>query len=222
MRALSFVAVIAAAMVMWAGPAGAAILYDSGQPSPGDTGGGGIFSLQSIGAALTFGSDVTITGWEVYIGTSRLSDATGVRLSIQKPDGGGLPGPIKFSADVDAPDPGSPANWTGVSGQSWNLGAGIYWFTIEAIGTFDGYLPQVFDNPLGRYAFLYTPDSPNWQWGGVTPYGFRVYGEGGAPVTGTAIPEPSAWALMLTGLGLAGCVSRSRGRRAPPARPDLA
>jgi hypothetical protein len=37
------------------------------------------------------------------------------------------------------------------------------------------------------------------------------YTTGGAP----AIPEPSAWALMIVGLGAAGIAARSRGRRCP-------
>lgn len=215
-------AALGVAAAMWAAPASAAVLYDSGQPSSSVTG-SGLGSSQSLGGRLIFGSSVTITGFEVYLKTSPQGVGDTLRLAVHSEELSPsdpalynlLPGTLLYSEEMSAP---AGTNWRGFSSLSWALAPGAYWFTIEAPDDpILGALPSVAPNSLARYAFTDYFGGRGWEAAGTAPFGLRIYGDGGDPVTlgdswpqPAVVPEPSTWAMLLLGFGLTGAALRRR------------
>lgn len=198
-------ACVAAGAMMVASASQAATLFDSGEPTQ-CCGGPAVDQGQWIGGRLVFGSAATITGLEYFLSVSTPGP---LRFSVREEGPGQLPGNILHSVSFDVA--AGPGQWISTGLLDWSLAAGPAWFTIETDGATIGTLLQGVANPLARQAF--TRDG-GWNAGGVTPYGFRVYGEGGDPSIGApwaqSIPEPTTWALMIIGFGGAGAALRRR------------
>ena len=185
--------VLTAAVLWAAGPAQAALAVDTGTP-------GGSF----IGALVLDNSDSYAGSFTVAQAASVLSVSTHLlgtspgesfTLALYADSTTHMPGTLLFSATATAGADG----WNGVNGLSgWALDVGTYWVGIEVgagdtlgNGSSTGALVDVgAPSPLARTAFN---AGSGWQ---VTaqPLAF------GLRVDVSAVPEPAAWLLGLTGL----------------------
>jgi hypothetical protein len=189
----------ALAIAFASAPANAAIIVDTGEPLIGEY----IYDLnvtQSLAARFT----VTTT--------TRLTDLTGYMFAYS------TPGTFTVAVRADGKNPGAElfsgtatANLSfafyGVHGVSWLVDPGSYWlaFEVRPGDTMDGYMPDKQTSPIGPESYY---GSGVWERYDELDIGVRISGDAVA-----AVPEPAAWALMLTGFLGAGAVLRSLRRR---------
>ncbi len=199
MKKLLFCAMVSSALVM-VNPANAAFVVDTGAP----TGSVGTSNYPldpgtSLAGLFTLSAATTINSVEGFI-----NGGAGDPSSITIYGNGPVPSAasVLFTATfttVVAPNPGS---WQGVFGKSWNLAAGSYWVGFASAGP-QGMFGNDVPSPLSAYAFT---SSGNWF---QSPLGLGVR-IAGTPTIGGAVPEPTSWAMLITGFGLVGSAMRRR------------
>jgi hypothetical protein len=183
----------AAVSLLTATPAMAAFVVDTGAPTdlakPNFT----VGPSQSLAGLFTLGAATTIDTAQGFIN----SNGTGT-ITVTIYSNGAVPDAnnILYSASVASSVTGLPGAWQGVSGQSWALAAGTYWigFASTEIGGMYNGAP----NPLSAYAF-----TSNGTW-------FQNPLDIGVRLAGGAVPEPTSWAMMITGFGFVGGAMRRR------------
>jgi hypothetical protein len=191
-----FAASLAGALAACAMPAGAATLYESGDPYEATT----INSIYEWAERVTFADHSIVTGIEGNF-FSESYDPETVYVTVY--DGDTLPGGKVLFFDAFTV-PANVFGWYGVSGLSWDLSPGDYWFSFTSPGALD--LGTTVSNP-GPTAVLNLDTGPDWEVSTVEGIALRIYGEA-APTS--AVPEPASWALMIAGFGLAGAAMRRR------------
>ena len=212
MRVAAAGLVAALSMSMWAGQANAAVILDTGTPAPSTGGGVGFNQFQWLAGRVVLGSDAVLSGIETYLNIATPGD---FRISVYSDDRTRV-GSLVYSATATTALQ-REAGWMGASGLNWGLVAGAYWIAIEADAVgISGWVLNA-PSPLGVHAFKDIPGDRPWLNQPGFNLAFRVYGEGGGPVTSPAlpvsgIPEPSTWAMLIVGFGLAGAGLRA-GRR---------
>lgn len=153
----------------------------------------GLFTLQQT---------TVITGIEAWMSVSTAGAMTTAIYSAAD----GLPRatPALFSATYNLSS--GSTNWYGVSGLSWTLAAGSYWLNEEPAhsSTFSGALWMGPPSPLTHYWESVRGDT--WEY---DPAGRQGLDQWALRITGTAVPEPSTWALMILGLAGVGAALRS-------------
>lgn len=182
----------------------AGTIVDTGTPpSPSDSGYVDYCLCEGIAARFEITTATSISGIEGFFSGVDMDRTYTIALYG---DGADKPGAQLFETAATAT---SNFNWNGKSGLNWAVNPGFYWaaFEVRAGQTFfTAGMPSPFSNPLQNYAFK----SGGTYFGsdGLST-GLRVFdnpGGGGGP----AIPEPSTWALMIGGFGLAGAALRRR------------
>jgi hypothetical protein len=196
MLKLKFAALVGAAVIA-VQPASAATLVDTGQPI-NSGGGSAVVDSQWLAAEFTLETTATINGVQGWIGAVGLS--VPLRVAIYS-DGGDVPGSKLYSADFIPMY--TYGDWQGASGLSWALADGDYWVSFESdTSSAFAFMPEGAPRPLHQHAF-----SRDQAWLKFpSSLGVRVFG------TTNAVPEPAAWALMISGFGLVGAATRRRMR----------
>lgn len=120
-------------------------------------------------------------------------------------DGADKPGAQLFSTEATAT---ANLDWNGKSGLGWAVTPGFYWaaFEVRAGQTFfTAGMPSAPPSPLVDEAF--NRSGAYFAFDGLD-VGVRIFdtSNGGGP----PVPEPSTWALMIGGFGLAGAALRRR------------
>lgn len=182
-------------------PAYSATLIDTGTPQGGNYADFGGWSYFAGGFSLA--SSTNITSVFGYFSNQYGSDGS---FSVQiLADGGNIPGSaVLFSQDVNIGNHAA-ANWYGVSGVNWTLGAGNYWVAFVPVSSsLDGQAPYPAPNPLVEYAL----NTGGWN-GDNSGFGVRM--EGDAVVAQT--PLPAALPLFATGLAGLGLIAHRRKRK---------
>jgi hypothetical protein len=183
----------------------AGIIWDTGTPS-----GSSFNGSDGRAAQLTLTAPTTITGIEQYL---RVTVPGTAEFRVYT-DSSNLPGSLLLSS-VATLSATQGVEWRGISGLSWSLAAGTYWFAIEERGTANytrllGLDLATFPpNPLPE-ALWPTLNDPTFPFylaaGGRT--GWRIFGE-----TAAAVPEPGTAGLFAAALLLT-LLTGSKGRRA--------
>jgi hypothetical protein len=189
---------LALAIAFASAPANAAIIVDTGKP----VGNSWILNAtESLATKFTVTSATTLTDLTGFMFAHSTPGAFTVAL---RADGGKTPGEVLFSDTAVAK---LPITFYGVHGVSWLVGPGSYWlaFEVRPGDTLDGYMPFNPPSPLANGA--YTEDGVYHDWDTLN-LGVRINGDVMA-----AMPEPAAWALMLTGFLGAGAALRAARRR---------
>lgn len=207
-KTLRNVSVALGLLVAWM-PAGATVLYQSAAYSGEDTGEYILSSDNFMGAAFTLAKTVTITGIGAQFG--------------------GYPGGSIFGAIVPLSSIGSfPA---GASTALADISLGHVVFGVTQ-GTQDLVVPLTLTLGPGTYGVVFGSGQfgatgyaglgdNNTAQGRPTLFrsffsdGWASFSDSGVRITvegTTAVPEPAAWALMLTGFGLVGTTMRRRSR----------
>ena len=188
--------VSATALTLCAACTQAALLVDTGTPSPPDgPTGASLDRDQSLGASFVVPVATTITKVEGYM-RSIYGGALTVQLHAGAPDGSLV---ASFAREVPATfDP----RWESFGALAWAVQPGAYTLTFEPT-SFIGYMPSPSPRPLGD-EWNQTFNRPWTKIGGVDGLGIRVHV--------TAVPEPAAWKLLAAAAGLAAW-GRLRARR---------
>ncbi|MBL8772680.1 MAG: PEPxxWA-CTERM sorting domain-containing protein [Phenylobacterium sp.] len=204
----------AALLALHAAPAAADVIVDTGEVEfPFAVWAIGEFGDDHIGlaAAFTVSQTTRITDFESFFGLNAQPQTLhmGIANSL-----GAVPGSEIFSAQVNiaAEQGGDFYDWHGVHGANVVLGPGEYWITFEVRedDTFESGLAFYAPNPTLKEA-SHRRSTGNWGVSNDLDFSLRIYGD---PVG--AVPEPSAWALMIAGFGATGAAIRRR-RRCEPA-----
>ncbi|MEM6858063.1 MAG: PEPxxWA-CTERM sorting domain-containing protein [Pseudomonadota bacterium] len=181
-------------------PASASTIIDTG-PGPSEGGGFTLSPNQSLAAEFDLTQDYTITSVEGWIST--LADESGFFSASIFSDDGDVPGTVLFSSQFEGPTLLS-YEWRGVYDLDWSLAAGSYWVVFSGEPGSRAFMPFPSPNPLDNGAFK--TDGP-WVAEDNIKIGVRIRGAV-AP-----IPEPSAWAMLLLGLGAVGGALRFAKRK---------
>ena len=189
---------LALAVAFASAPASAAIIVDTGEPL-------GVFGAD-LNVTQGFAARFTVTT------TTQLTDLTGYLQANSEPGtftvavraDGETPGAVLFS-DTATADVGY--DFYGVHGASWLVGPGSYWlaFQVQPGDTLDGYIANDAPSPQDTEAYSW---AGAWEHYDHLQLGVRISGDAVA-----AVPEPAAWALMLTGFLGAGALLRTARRR---------
>ena len=206
---IKLAAAIAACATLAAGAASADIL--AGVASNGVTQGTWVnqSNSQNFLVQFTLGADAMISGFDIDTDSSFGSLGQGVTIRVRNdvagdPDSANL---FEFNSAIDSSvADGGGVNLVGAHFGAFALSAGTYWMGMSGS-----------DAELGWTSYDYGDGQPATQrqlsGEGVsfTPsihtLGYQVEGAAGA-----AVPEPAAWAMMLTGFLGAGAALRSRRR----------
>lgn len=206
-------AALAAALCVSA-PASAAVLFDDAPVGFTPANYVNQASGQNFLMRFTIGTGATVNGLDIFTYSAFATLGKAVTIKIRS-DVGGNPAAanlaqIETTLSAVTPVGGQPdfvkrvhADFGGVA-----LAAGSYWIGMSGAAS-----------ELGIYGFQNGgPDAPadQRQLAGntvtITPsvnnLAFTVYGNA------NAVPEPAAWALMISGFGLVGAASRRRTRQA--------
>jgi len=188
---------LAFAIAFASAPANAAIIVDTGKP---------VGDHWVLDATQSLATRFTVTS------ATNLTDLTGFMFAYSAPGtftvalraDGNTPGDVLFSDTAVAK---LPFAFYGVHGASWLVGPGSYWLSFEVRpgDTLDGYMPFGPPSPLDHGA--YTEDGTYYRYDDLA-LGVRISGDV------VAVPEPTTWALMLTGfLGAGSALRRARRRQ---------
>lgn len=197
---LRSVLAVAMAFAALSGAARATTLFDSGTP-PVAPGANCLCSDQWLAGELQFNSSVDIDTIEAQVfGTDDLF------VVVYADDGSaaGHPGTELFSDSVTVNAPEDAPEFVGVSNIGLALGPGKYWFAFESIlgsNTFGG---GVYSGAQKQTAWEITRPSDGWSDPQTAAYGLLITGEGRHGLSVGVVPEPTAWALMVVGLGFVG------------------
>ena len=204
---------LAAAVTLAAAPASASLIVDTGDPTSAfgysllPAGYVPDFAGQSLAARFTVTEQHVITGVEGWV--YRYGSGPGSYHIMLYGDGPGpnhwVPGAELYTVALSDGGPGS--GYIGTDDLDWAIGPGAYWaaFEVRDGDTLIGYMPYFVPNPLQE---ALGPPGGYFPAAGAPGSAFRIYD--------AAVPEPAAWALMLTGFATAGAALRAR-RRTPAA-----
>ena len=172
-----------------AGPAGAALVVDTGAPGGMPVGALTLDATDFHAGQVAFGQDVSLRSILAHV----LGGSAGETFSLALYDDSAthLPGNALYRATASFGADG----WNGVSGLAgWTAAAGTYWIGIElgAADTLSGALLDVgAPHPLARTAF---DDGSGWRASaGPLSFGLQVDAQG--------VPEPNSLLLLLAALG---------------------
>jgi hypothetical protein len=161
---------------------------------------------------FSVGGPSTITGFDLYAGSPFGLLGQSVMLKLAN-DNTGTPnaGSIQeFLSTIDSITPyGNGVNILHASFSPITIGAGTYWTGLSGATqslVWASYFGDNVQNPPGQY-FL----NNNTLLGTPTVYHLAYSIEGST----SPAPEPAVWAMMISGLGLAGAGLRSRRRMQP-------
>jgi len=222
-RTLLQAGLAAAFMTAAALPAHAVVvgpIFSTGTPSGGVVQSDAIDASDWVAESFTLQSAATINSIQAYVLSAADSLDAGQTFTValygSKPAGGALVPNLNWNANNQGQlgqftaTYTSNGGWIGQSNLGWSLAAGTYFVAIE-IGSADGasnlVLPTGVTNAPANVAFYtggqaYTADSTP----AADAFGLTI-----TPLV-SAVPEPSAAALLLAGLAFAGAVARRRVR----------
>jgi hypothetical protein len=190
---------LALAFAVASAPANAAVIVDTGKPVNGAGVDWWLNATQSLAAKFTVTTATRLTDLAGYMFAY---SAPGTFTVAVRADGD-TPGAVLFSDTAVAK---LSLAFYGVHGESWLVGPGSYWlaFEVRPDNTLYGFMPSNPASPLGPEA--YTEDGSYYRYDDLE-LGVRISGDA------VSVPEPAAWALMLTGFLGAGAALRSARRR---------
>ena len=209
---LSAAAAVAAFAALSAGAASADIL--AGVPANATTAGNwsNFAGGQNFLMQFSLGADSQVTGFDIYTSNGFGEVGTGVTIRIRNdvagdPDTANL---FEFTSTIDTSVVSDDQdNLVGAHFGAVSLAAGTYWMGMSGS-----------DGELGWTSYDYGDASPSTQrqlsgetvesTPGVDTFGYEVEGT----VGGAGVPEPAAWAMMLSGFFGAGAALRTRRRTA--------
>jgi len=188
----------AAALLATSGVAQGAPIIDTGA---GTTSIGSAMTLadgRNLAGYIVFKNDVTITGIRGWLG----GNEGGLVVAGIYSDIDFTPADQLYSTRFSTQD---PIAWQGTDSLNWTLKAGSYWVVFKGTLGPDTYMPGGAANPLVAYKGGTDGD---WRTLREQTLGVQIDG-----VTGSAVPEPASWALLIGGFGLAGGAIRTRRKR---------
>jgi hypothetical protein len=171
-----------------ASPASATLIVDTG---PGPLSGGYVlgdeFGLGTrwLAAEFTLAGAAVLTSVEGWMWA--FQGTPNVQAAIYT-DGGEVPGSLLYTSAPFIPGAtGESADWYGVSGLGWALGAGSWWVSFQADEDIAG-MPYPSASPLSDYASRRTRFSTDWNADDSLGFGVRIEAD--------PIPEPATLLLL--------------------------
>ncbi len=163
----------------------------------------GGFGSSWIGVMPTFwnasefnvsGGPYIITDVQTYMEPTTAGDLT---VSLYA-DGGDVPGLLLYQEDFAVAEGGE--DWRGFGPLSWTVGPGSYWVAFEVLAgsTYTGWALMGFSNPLPNDATSNGEGEP-WNSHHGLDLGIRILANDEV-FTPPAVPEPSSFLLMGSGL----------------------
>jgi hypothetical protein len=191
-----------------ASAASATVLYDDGAPI-GTLSAWGISSIEAVSDSFTLSSDATVTGVNFGVWVGAGNTALTVDWAITT-------APNTYPVDGTATVTTGPSiaslsgfdnHWDSFSTGDVHLAAGTYYLVLQkaTLAHIGGIFWDINNGPSTAYDSFYGPVA-NALFPGSNASSFQIIGTSDSP----GVPEPTTWALMLGGFGVAGAALRRR------------